>query len=96
MKKPFTVIAIVLLSLIALLQLLRFILGWEVTVHGVSVPVWASGTGISVEPTKTQGKFKVTVAKDAVPGVYWLRAYNADGASGLRPFIVGMLPVRID
>ncbi len=48
MKKPFTVIAIVLLSLIALLQLLRFILGWEVTVHGVSVPVWASGIALVV------------------------------------------------
>ncbi len=48
MKKPFTVIAIVLLSLIALLQLLRFILGWEVTVHGVSVPVWASGIAFVV------------------------------------------------
>ena len=48
MKKPFTVIAIVLLSLIAMLQLLRFILGWEVTVHGVSVPVWASGIAFVV------------------------------------------------
>ena len=48
MKKPFTGIAIVLLSLIALLQLLRFILGWEVTVHGVSVPVWASGIAFVV------------------------------------------------
>ena len=48
MKKPFTVIAIVLLSLIALLQLLRYILGWEVTVHGVSVPVWASGIAFVV------------------------------------------------
>ena len=48
MKKPFTVIAIVLLSLIALLQLLRFILGWEVAVHGVSVPVWASGIAFVV------------------------------------------------
>jgi hypothetical protein len=48
MKKPFTVIAIVLLSLIALLQLLRFILGWEVTVHGMSVPVWASGIAFVV------------------------------------------------
>jgi len=48
MKKPFTVIAIVLLSLIALLQLLRFILGWGVTVHGVSVPVWASGIAFVV------------------------------------------------
>jgi len=34
MKKPFTVIAIVLLALIAILQLLRFILGWEVSVRG--------------------------------------------------------------
>ncbi|TMI43144.1 MAG: hypothetical protein E6H41_03320 [Betaproteobacteria bacterium] len=48
MKKPFTVIASVLLSLIAILQLLRFILGWEVTVHGVSVPVWASGIAFVV------------------------------------------------
>ena len=43
MKKPFTIIAVVLFSLIALLQLLRFILGWEVMVNGVTVPVWVSG-----------------------------------------------------
>ena len=42
MKKPFTLIAIGLLSLIAVLQLLRFILGWEVQVNGLSIPVWAS------------------------------------------------------
>jgi hypothetical protein len=54
--------------------------------------LWASGTGVLVEATKTQGKYKVTVAKDAVPGVYWLRAHNAEGASGLRPFVVGTLP----
>jgi hypothetical protein len=41
--KPFTTIAAALLSLIALLQLLRFALGWEVTVNGVTIPVWASG-----------------------------------------------------
>ena len=41
--KPFTTIAIVLFSLIALLQLVRFILSWEVTVNGISIPVWASG-----------------------------------------------------
>lgn len=40
--KPFTTIAVVLLALIAVLQLLRFILGWEVTVNGLSVPVWLS------------------------------------------------------
>jgi hypothetical protein len=57
-----------------------------------STKVWASGKGVTVEATKTKGKFKVTVAKDATPGTYWLRAHNAEGASGLRPFIVGTLP----
>ena len=42
MTKPFTLIAVVLLSLIAVLQLLRFALGWEVMVNGISIPVWAS------------------------------------------------------
>ena len=40
--RPFTTIAVVLFSLIALMQLLRFSLGWEVTVNGVMVPIWAS------------------------------------------------------
>lgn len=48
MKKPFTILAVVLFSLIALLQLLRFILGWEVTVNGVIVPVWVSGLAFLV------------------------------------------------
>jgi hypothetical protein len=43
MNKPFSIIAVVFLSLIALAQLLRFIAGWEVTVNGVIVPVWISG-----------------------------------------------------
>lgn len=43
MQKPFTIIAVVLFLLIALLQLLRFILGWEVLIKGVTVPVWVSG-----------------------------------------------------
>jgi hypothetical protein len=40
--KPFTAIAVVFLSLIALLQLIRFLMGWVVTVHGVVIPIWAS------------------------------------------------------
>jgi len=48
MKKPFTIIATGLFSLIAVLQLLRFILGWEVTVNGLSVPVWVSGIAFVV------------------------------------------------
>ena len=41
--KPFTTIAVVLFLLIALLQLLRFLLGWEIIVNGILIPVWASG-----------------------------------------------------
>lgn len=43
MTKPFTSITVVFLVLIALVQLLRFILGWEVMLNGVTIPVWASG-----------------------------------------------------
>ena len=40
--KPFTTMSAVLLALIAVLHLLRFILGWEVSVNGLTVPVWLS------------------------------------------------------
>src|SRR4051794_21578289 len=67
----------------------------EVTAAGTfdkwPVKLWASGKGVTIVPGKDKGKLSVTVAADAVPGTYWLRAANDDGASGLRPFIVGML-----
>lgn len=48
MKRPFTTVAVVLFSLIALLQLLRVVLSWEVTVNGVHIPLWVSGVVIVV------------------------------------------------
>lgn len=48
MNKPFTLIAIGLFSLIAVLQLLRFILGWEVTINAVRIPLWASAIAFVV------------------------------------------------
>ena len=46
--KPFTTITIVFLSLIAILQLTRFVQGWEVMINGVSIPPWASGLAFVV------------------------------------------------
>ena len=46
--KPFTTVAIVVFSLIALLQLARFIAGWEVTVNGMNIPLWASALAFLV------------------------------------------------
>ena len=40
--KPFTTIAVVVFSLVALIQLLRVALGWEIAVNGILIPVWAS------------------------------------------------------
>jgi hypothetical protein len=43
MNKPFTVVAAVVLSLVSLLQLLRLVLGWAITINGIGIPLWASG-----------------------------------------------------
>jgi hypothetical protein len=56
------------------------------------VRVWVDRAGVSAEAAKDKGKFTITVADDAAPGTYWLRAYDDTGASGLRPFVVGTLP----
>lgn len=40
--KPFTRVAVVVLWLIALLQLVRFIAGWQITLNGAAVPLWLS------------------------------------------------------
>lgn len=40
--KPFTTVAVVIFLLVALIQLLRVTLGWEVTVNGIFIPLWAS------------------------------------------------------
>jgi membrane associated rhomboid family serine protease len=40
--KPFTHVAIAVFALVALLQLVRVLMGWDVSIAGVSIPAWAS------------------------------------------------------
>ena len=40
--KPFSLIAAVVFALVALLQLVRFVLEWPVVINGINVPLWAS------------------------------------------------------
>ena len=40
--KPFTAIASVIFACLALLQLVRFIQAWPVSVNGLVIPVWVS------------------------------------------------------
>lgn len=45
--KPSTFIAIVLFAVIAVLHMLRLLLGWEVILAGLTIPMWASVPGIA-------------------------------------------------
>jgi len=51
MTKPFTTTAIVVLSLVAILQLARVVLGWEVAVNGILIPLWASTAACAIAAT---------------------------------------------
>lgn len=48
MKKPFTVLAVLFFAIVALVHLLRLVVGWEVTFNGAAVPVWLSAGGMVV------------------------------------------------
>ena len=46
--KPFSAIAGVVLAIVALVQLLRLVMGWSVVVNGISIPLWASAVACVV------------------------------------------------
>lgn len=46
--KPFTIIAIIVFSLIAFMHLLRLFFGWEVAVNEMIVPIWLSLPGFLI------------------------------------------------
>ena len=60
------------------------------------VQAWVSGQGVSVTAGKAKGSLDVSVNSTAVPGIYWVRLYDEQGASGLRPLIIGSLPETIE
>src|SRR5689334_4854473 len=56
------------------------------------VHVWTDRKGVEIKPAKDKGKLTVTSAAWAAPGVCWVRLHDEQGASELRPFILGTLP----
>lgn len=51
--------------------------------------LWADAPGIELGESDADDVLKVKVAADVVPGTHWLRFYTAEGASALRPFVIG-------
>ena len=60
------------------------------------VKCWCEGLGLSIEPGGEKGKLAVHVAANAQPGLRWVRVYDEEGATSLRPFIVGTLPEIVE
>ncbi len=56
------------------------------------VEVWCDQPGVKVTAEQEAGKFHVTIAPDATPGLCLWRVYNAEGASAPRPFLIDQLP----
>jgi hypothetical protein len=53
--------------------------------------VWTDDEEIAVTPQPEKAKLSIRVASAARVGVHWLRLYDDEGASALRPFLVGTL-----
>ena len=56
------------------------------------VQAWIDQPGLEVEAAEKKGELEIRVAEDAQAGLYWIRLHNGEGASSLKPFIVGLLP----
>jgi hypothetical protein len=68
----------------------------EIKAYGEFAPwpveVWCSRPDVKVTAGAQTGKISVEIPADAIPGRCWIRLYNAEGASALRPLIIGNLP----
>jgi hypothetical protein len=45
MTKPFTILAVAIFGLVAVIHVLRLIFAWDVTISGLVVPMWVSIAG---------------------------------------------------
>ena len=46
--KTFATLSVVLFSVLALLQLCRFLMGWPISINGLAVPLWPSAVAALV------------------------------------------------
>ena len=48
MNKPFTIAAVVIFAIVALMHVLRLLLGWDVTIADTEIPKWVSIAGLVI------------------------------------------------
>lgn len=57
-----------------------------------NVSFWCSREDLQIEPGEKPNLINITIPESATPGIAWLRLYNTEGASKLRPFQIGVIP----
>jgi hypothetical protein len=60
------------------------------------VNAWIEGRGVEIRAEKEKGKLTADVSADAAPGLRWVRLYDHEGATTLRPFVIGALPELVE
>ncbi len=56
------------------------------------VQAWCDRDDVSLQVSEKGDELTVAASPDAAPGLCWIRLYNSEGASTLRPFFIGVLP----
>jgi hypothetical protein len=56
------------------------------------VQAWCDRSDLTLQVSEKGEELTVAAAADAPAGIAWIRLYNTEGTSTLRPFIVGLLP----
>jgi hypothetical protein len=61
MKKPFTLVTVIILAIVALAHLLRLLFGWSVSVAGTDVPTWVSVIALIISATLAYGTWRENI-----------------------------------
>jgi hypothetical protein len=69
--KPFTMLTVAFLALIAVLQFCRFMFAWPVTIEGTVVPVWASGIATLIAGGLATMLWKESFGWHMPPAISW-------------------------
>ena len=56
------------------------------------VRAWCNRDDVSLQVSEKGDQLTIAACPDAPPGLCWIRLYNSEGASALRPFFIGLLP----
>jgi hypothetical protein len=58
--------------------------------------VWCDNPSVTFEIPEKDNDLVITSSADASPGLYWLRFFNAEGATAQMPFVLGRLPEVVE